>query len=101
MKIKKGDKVRVVKGKDKGKDGVVEKVLGKNGKVFVAGVNLYKKHQKPKSSDKPGAIIDIAKPIPLTNVMLICTKCGQPARVGFEMTKSEKVRICLKCKAEI
>ncbi|MDP3888485.1 MAG: 50S ribosomal protein L24 [bacterium] len=96
LKIKKGDKVKVLIGKDKGKEGQVEKVFSKKGKVLVSGVNIYKKHAKPRQG-KPGGIIDLVRPLPVSNVSLVCPKCGKATRVGFGGT-DEKVRICRKCK---
>lgn len=98
-KIKKGDKVQVLLGKDRGKVGDVERVLGKKGKVIVAGVNIYKRHVK-KFQGVEGGIIDIVKPVDISNVALICPKCKKPTRVGFKEGEG-KIRICKKCKQEI
>lgn len=100
MRIKKGDKVKVLLGKDRGKEGTVEFVLAKEGKVFVGGVNLYKRHVK-KVKDTKGAIIDIPKPIDVSNVALVCPNCKKITRVGFKVEKTGKVRICKKCGKEI
>lgn len=100
MKIKKGDKVKILLGKDRGKEGKVEKVLGKDKKVFVAGVNLYKRHVR-KQKDLPGGIIDIPKPLDISNVALICPGCNKPTRVGYQKEKGIKTRVCKKCKKEI
>jgi len=102
VKIKKGDTVKVTVGKDKGKTGKVEKVFFRQAKVLVAGVNLYKKHLKPKAEGKPGGIIDIAKPLPIANIALVCPKCQQPTRVGFIFDKQkEKFRVCKKCQEQL
>lgn len=100
MKIRKGDKVKILLGKDRGKDGKVEYVLGKENKVFVGGVNLYKRHVK-KHRDMQGGIIDIPKPLNVSNVALICPSCNKITRVGFKIVENEKVRICRKCEKEI
>lgn len=100
-KLKKGDEVKVVAGKDKGKTGKVEKVFSKEGSVVVGGVNLYKRHLKARSQKQPSEIITITKPLPVSNVMLVCVKCHLTTRVGFKKTEKEKVRICKKCNAEI
>ncbi len=100
MKIKKGDKVRIMLGKDRGKEGAVEKVLGKQGKVFVAGANLYKRHVR-KMQDIEGGIIDLPKPMDASNVALICPSCKQITRVGFLLKENKKVRVCKKCQKEI
>ena len=101
MKLKKGDEVIVTQGKDKGKKGKIEKVLTKTGKVLVAGVNIYKKHQKSQGQRKPGGIIDIVKPLPWSNVSIVCPNCKKQSRVGFKITNGKKIRICRKCKKEI
>lgn len=102
MKIKKGDTVKIIAGKDKGKTGKVEKVFPKKNRVLVAGVNLYKRHLKPQGKDKPGGIVEISRPLPIANVALICPKCNQPTRVGYLIAKdNQKHRICKKCKQVI
>lgn len=101
MKIKKGDKVKVTAGKDKGKITTVEKVLSSSGKVLLAGANLFKKHLKPRGEGKPGGIVQIPRPLPVENIALVCPKCGQTTRVGYQFSekqKREKLRICRKCK---
>lgn len=96
MKIKKGDKVKIILGKDRGKEGKVEFVLAKKNKVFVGGVNLYKRHVR-KHGDVQGGIINIPKPLDVSNVALICPNCNKMTRVGFKLA----VRICLRCQKEI
>lgn len=100
MKIKKGDKVQVLLGKDRGKEGSVEYVMAKEGKVFVSGANLYKRHVR-KMGDGRGGIIDIPKPMNISNVGLICPNCKKVTRVGYKQEKGTKVRICKKCDKEI
>ena len=100
MKIKKGDKVRVLLGKDRGKEGKVEFVSVKRQKVFVGGANLYKRHVK-KQKDIQGGIIDIPKPLDISNVALVCPNCNKLTRVGFKITGETKIRICKKCGKEI
>lgn len=101
MRFKKGDTVKVMVGKDRGKTGKIEKVLPKVNKVIVSGVNIYKRHVRKRGENKPGGIIDIVKPLPVGNVALICQRCGQITRVGFQVVKKEKVRVCKKCKEVI
>ena len=97
MKIKKGDRVRVLTGKDRGKEGDVMRSLPKDGKVIVEGVNVAKKHQKATRATMQGGIIDKDMPIPVANVALLCPKDG-PTRVGFRFdADGTKVRICRKC----
>lgn len=97
MKFKKGDEVKVVAGKDKGKTGKIEKVLRRKNKVLVSNVNIYKKHLKSRAAGKPGGIIDIIKPIPVANVALICPNCKKQTRVGYLIEGKAKSRICRKC----
>lgn len=100
-KIKKGDKVQVLQGKDQGKTGSVEAVLLKDNKVLVGKINLYKKHLKARSQGESGGIVDRPRPLAVSKVALICQKCGKITRVGFSMAKDSKNRICKKCKALI
>ena len=100
MKIKKGDKVKVLLGKDKGKEGKVEFVLGKDRKVFVSGSNLYKRHVK-KVGEMEGGIIDLPKPMDISNVGLICPNCNKITKVGYKIEGAIKVRVCKKCGKEI
>ncbi len=101
MKLRKGDKIKVTAGKDRGKGGVVERVWPKTNKVSVAGVNIFKRHLKPRGQGQKGGIIDVPRPMPESNVALICPKCQQATRVGYKLTTKEKVRVCRKCGAEI
>jgi len=101
MKIKKGDKVKVIYGKDKGKEGVVEKVYQKANKVLIAGVNLYKRHIKKNEKMPQGGIIDVPRPLDVSKVMLICSKCKKPTRVGFLVDGKKKFRLCKKCQSKI
>ncbi len=100
MKIKKGDKVKILLGKDHGKEGKVEYVKGKDMKVFVSGVNLYKRHVR-KMGDMEGGIINLPKPLDISNVGLVCPNCNKITRVGYKIEGTTKVRICRKCKKEI
>jgi len=100
-KIKKGDLVQMICGKDKGKRGKVIKVLPKENRVVVEGLNLVKKHQKPKRAGQKGQIVLVPRPVDVSNVMLVCPHCGKPTRVGFQGKRPNKVRICKKCKSVI
>ncbi|MCR4324571.1 MAG: 50S ribosomal protein L24 [Candidatus Curtissbacteria bacterium] len=100
LKIKAGDEVLINVGKDKGKKGKVEKVLAKESKIVVAGVNVYKRHKKATATQKAG-IYEITRPIVISKAALICPKCGKPTRVGFQIEGKTKKRICKKCKGEI
>jgi len=95
-KIKKGDQVRVVSGKEAGKSGKVIRVDREHGKVFVERLNMMKKHTKPHPKKNPqGGIIEREAPIDISNVMLVCPACGQPTRVGYRvLDDGGKVRVC-------
>ena len=101
MKIKRGDKVRVIYGKDKGRDGVVERVYPKENKILIPGINIYKKHIKKNEKMPKGGVVELPRPIVVAKVMLLCPKCGKPVRVGYEISKDKKYRICKKCKSKI
>ena len=101
LKIRKGDRVRVLTGKDRGKEGEVMRAIPSKGKVIVEGVNVAKKHQGPTRNTQQGGIIDKDMPLPVANVMLICVSCGKPTRVGYKIDgDGTKVRVCKKCGGE-
>lgn len=100
MKIKKGDKVKVLIGKDQGKEGVVELVRSQNNRVFVGGVNLYKRHIK-KMGNTEGGIIDLPKSLHISNVGLICPNCSKVVKISYKIDGKTKIRFCRKCKKEI
>lgn len=100
IKLKIGDTVKVTAGKDSGREGKIEKILVKELKVLVPGVNLYKKHVKG-FGDVKGGVYDIPRPLGLGKVALICPKCKKITRVGFKFAGDEKVRVCRKCGKEI
>ena len=104
MKIIKGDNVIVISGKDKGRKGRVIASYPKDRSIIVEGINLKKKHQKPKSAGKKGEKIEVPRPVSVSSVMLICKNCNNPTRVGYKVLDvsplgeaSKKVRICKKC----
>ena len=101
MNIKKDDKVIVLSGKDKGKQGEVLVAEPKTGKVVVKGVNVATKHQKPQKQGQEGGIIKVETPIYVSKVQLVCPKCGKGTRVGHKIADGKKVRVCKKCGAEI
>lgn len=100
MKVKKGDKVKILVGKDSGKEGNVAFVRASDKKVFVEGANLYKRHVK-KMEGIEGGIIDLPKPMDISNIALICPNCTKITRVGYKIDGKMKLRICKKCKKEI
>ena len=101
MNIKKDDKVIVLSGKDKGKEGKILSADPKAGKVTVEGVNVASKHQKPRKQGEEGGIIKINTPIYACKVQLVCPKCGKATRVAHKLVDGKKVRVCKKCGAEI
>lgn len=107
MNIKKGDTVLILAGKDKGKEGVVSRALPQVSKVIIEGLNVVKKHTKPKGQTRQGGVVEKAMPLHVSNVMLKCTECGSPTRVALERRplgvdqKLRPVRICKKCEKVI
>lgn len=101
MKIKKGDKVKIITGKDKGRVGQVERVYQKSNKVTIPGINLYKKHIKKNEQMQQGGVVEIPRPLNVAKVMLICNKCGKMTRVGIIVEGKKKFRICKKCESKI
>ncbi|MDO5120087.1 MAG: 50S ribosomal protein L24 [Coriobacteriales bacterium] len=99
MNVKKGDKVQVLSGKDKGAQGEVLRAFPAEGKVIVEGVAMVKKHQKPTQAGQQGGILEREAAIDVSNVMLVCPKCGKPTRVGHATVDGKKVRVCKKCGA--
>jgi len=96
MNFVKGDKVIVIAGKDKGKTGVIQKVLPKTNRVVVEGVNLRKKHKKPTQNNPEGSILEIYAPIDASNVMIVDPKTKKPTRIGHKIVKGKKVRVAKK-----
>lgn len=101
MKIKNGDTVLIISGKDRGKKGKVINVFPKENRIVVEGANLRKKHTKPRRQGEKGQIVEIAAPLNISNVKLICPKCKKATRVGYKVVEKNKFRICKKCKQEI
>jgi large subunit ribosomal protein L24 len=101
MKIKKGDTIMILTGKDRGKQGLVEKVFAKEGTVLIPGFNVYKKHKKSQGENKPGEILTLSRPYTISKVALICPKCKQQTRVGYKQEGDIKVRVCRKCDVAI
>lgn len=100
--LKKGDKAVVISGDDKGKSGKVLKILSKNNKAVVEGLNLVKRHLRPRRQGEKGQIVEMPLPLRLSNLLLACPNCGKPTRRAFKILKGgKKARICKKCKSEI
>ena len=101
MKIRKNDQVKILSGKDRGKIGKVLRVLPKNGKIMIEGLNLVKKHNKARRQGEKGQRVSVPAAMDASNVMLICPKCSKSSRIGFKLSKGSKFRICKKCQSEI
>jgi large subunit ribosomal protein L24 len=102
MKIRKGDRVVVLQGKDRGKEGTVTFAHPSEERVVVDGVNIVKKHQKPTRTTQQGGIIDKEMPLPVSNVAIVCPSCSKPTRVGHRFEPDgTKVRICRKCEGDL
>lgn len=101
MKLKIGDTVKITAGKDKGREGKVEMVLPKRNAVVVPEINMYKKHVKGQQGGIKAGMYDIPRPLNVAKVALICPNCKKQTRVGTEMNKETKVRVCRKCGKQI
>jgi large subunit ribosomal protein L24 len=101
MKIHKNDQVLIISGKDRGRKGKVLRSLPSEGGVLVEGINLRKKHVRPKRGDEKGQIVEIPTPLDVSNVKLICPKCKKATKVEYRTGKEKKLRICKKCGQEI
>lgn len=101
MKLQKGDLVLVVRGKDKGKSAKITQVFPKDNSVVVEGVNQYKRHLKARTQQQKSEIVTITKPLPVSNVALVCPKCKKQTRVSYKIDNKEKIRICSKCKKSL
>lgn len=100
-KIKKGDNVMVIAGKDKGKTGLIEKVFVSKNKVLIAGIAMAKHHLKPSKKDPQGGIITMPSPIAVSNVMMVCPHCSKPVRIAHRLSDTMKERICRKCQGNL
>ncbi len=102
MKIHKGDRVVVISGKDKGLEGIVERVMPKRGKVIVEGVNVVHKHQAPSRQDQQGGIIDKAMPLDASNVAIVSPEDGRATRIGYRFDETgHKIRVCRRTGADL
>jgi large subunit ribosomal protein L24 len=100
LKIKKDDLVAVTSGKYRGKQGKILRTLPAENMVVVEGVNMVKRHRKPVTQRDPGGIVDVIKPLPTANVMLVCPSCGKTSRVGVVKEDGKKMRVCKNCQAK-
>lgn len=102
LRINKDDKVKIIKGKDRGKTGKVLRIESAKNRVYVEGINIVKKHMRQKDQSKPGGVLKKEGPVNISNIRLICPNCGKAVRVGFNVRESgKKTRICRKCNQEI
>lgn len=98
MKIRKNDTVIIIAGKDRGKKGKVRRVFSKEDRVEVEGLNMIKRHSRTSGRTRQAGIIELEAPLHISDVMLLCNKCGKPTRVGFRfLDDGRKVRICHSC----
>lgn len=101
MKIRKGDTVKIISGNDKGKQGKVLAVFPKDESVLIEGINIKKKHVRPKQQGKKGELVRMPAPFPASRVMILCSKCGKFSRAAYNTKEGRKYRNCKKCGAEI
>ena len=101
MKIKKGDTVLIISGKDRGRKGKVIEALPQKGKIVVEKINTIKKRMKSKKSGEKGQVIEMASPFSSSNAKIVCPKCGEASRIGYKKEKDKKYRICKKCNQEL
>ena len=101
MKVKKGDTVLIIQGKDRTKTGKILGVYANEDKIIVEGINLKKKHVKPKRQGEKGQIVQIPAKLDVSNVKIICSKCAKATKIGYKVEKDKKYRICKKCNQEI
>lgn len=97
-KVRKNDTVQVLAGRERGKQGKISRVLPKEQRVVIDGVNIRKRHTKPRRQGEQGGIIEFPAPLHISNVAVVCAKCGRATRVGFrELADGTKVRYCKRC----
>jgi len=101
LKIKKGDTVKIIAGKDKGKTGTVVRTLPSRHRIAVEGINIYKKHVRARSENEKGQIVEVARPIHISNVQLVCPSCTKTTRIGIKVEGKEKTRYCKHCNATL
>jgi len=101
MKIRKGDQIQIMSGKDRGKRGKIIRVIPKEERVVIEGLNLVKRHVRPRKGGEKGQRIETPAPIAASKVMIVCSHCGKPSRIGYNIVKGSKNRICKRCKGEI
>jgi large subunit ribosomal protein L24 len=98
MKLRKGDQVKIISGKDRGKTGTVLRALPDEEKIMIEGLNTFKKHARPKRQGEKGQTVVVPRPMASSKVMLVCSVCKEPTRVGFRVEGAAKIRYCKKCR---
>jgi len=101
MRIKKGDTILIIKGRDRNKSGKVLRVLPQANKILIEGLNLYKKHQRPKKEGAKGEMVVVPRPISASNAMFLCKNCNRPVKIGVKVEGGVKYRVCKKCGSKI
>ncbi|PIU16207.1 50S ribosomal protein L24 [bacterium (Candidatus Gribaldobacteria) CG08_land_8_20_14_0_20_39_15] len=101
MRIKKGDNILIIRGKDRGKNGKVIRTFPKTEQLLIEGLNLKKIHKRPRREGEKGQTVEVAAPLHSALVKFICPKCNQPARLGYATKDNVKNRVCKKCKTEV
>ena len=101
MNIKRGDTVKILAGKDRGKVGKILAVFIKEDRVSVQGVNVYKKHVRPRKQGEKGEVVALTRPVQASNVQIVCPSCSRPVRAGYRLDGDAKVRYCKKCNVVI
>lgn len=101
IKIKKGDEVYMICGRDRGKHGKVLKVLEKSNTLVIEGLNLIKKHRRPTKQGEKGEVISLPRAVDISNIALRCPRCDRPVRIGYRLSGDKKLRVCRKCQEPI
>ena len=101
MKVRKGDTVKIISGNDRGKQGKILAVFPKDARIVVGGVNIKKKHVRPRKAGQKGELVQMPAPFPASRSMLVCVKCAKAARAGQKIVEGRKIRVCKKCGGEI
>ena len=101
MRIKKGDNVLILRGRDKGKKGKVLRTFPQTNQILIEGLNLKKVHKRPRREGEKGQVVEVAAPLLSGRVKIICSHCNQPARAGYKIEGENKTRICKKCGAGV
>lgn len=101
MKFKKGDKIRITTGRDRGKEGVIIAVYPEDNRVAVDGLNIYKKRSRPRKQGQKGEVVEVSRPLSASNVMILCGSCKKPTRIRTSVEGDVKTRVCATCSAAL